>query len=208
VGRTASGVRTGQTGEREPSRQSLRAPKVVVGKRAVRRIFTSDYKLSVLAEYDRCSEPGERGALLRREGLYSSLITDWRRQHREGTLKVSEGRTSEGGRGAPSMNEVARLRAKNERLKVKPRPKRSSRSREKCRRSWSSSPRARTTTTRRRHRRRRGRRARPGRGSRACLPGVGPLESDALSATPHPTATRPAGTTTSLASGTHTEPGR
>ena len=116
VGRTASGVRTGQTGEREPSRQSLRAPKVVAGKRAVRRIFTSDYKLSVLAEYDRCSEPGERGALLRREGLYSSLITDWRRQHREGTLKVSEGRTSEGGRGAPSMNEVARLRAKNERL--------------------------------------------------------------------------------------------
>ena len=83
VGTTASGVRTGQTGEREPSRQSLRAPKVVAGKRAVRRIFTSDDKLSVLAEYDRCSEPGERGALLRREGLYSSLITDWRRQHRE-----------------------------------------------------------------------------------------------------------------------------
>jgi transposase len=119
VGRTASRVRTGQTGEREPSRQSLRAPKVVAGKRAVRRIFTSDCKLSVLAEYHRCSEPGERGAVLRREGLYSSLITDWRRQHREGTLKVSEGRTSEGGRGAPSMNEVARLRAKNERLKVK-----------------------------------------------------------------------------------------
>ena len=74
----------------------------------------------MLAEYDRCSEPGQRGALLRREGLYSSLIADWRRQHREGTLKVSEGRTSEGGRGAPPTNEVARLRAKNERLKVKP----------------------------------------------------------------------------------------
>ena len=172
---------------------------VVAGKRAVRRIFTSDYKLSVLAEYDRCSEPGERGALLRREGLYSSLITDWRRQHREGTLKVSEGRTSEGGRGAPSMNEVARLRAKNERLKVKL---------AKAEAIIEVQGKVRTTTTRRRHRRRRGRRARPGRGSRACLPGVGPLESDALSATPHPTATRPAGTTTSLASGTHTEPGR
>ena len=44
----------------------------------------NDYKLSVLAEYDRCTEPGEKGALLRREGLYSSIITDWRRQHREG----------------------------------------------------------------------------------------------------------------------------
>ncbi|MCX6520295.1 MAG: hypothetical protein NTZ21_06505 [Actinobacteria bacterium] len=73
----------------------------------------------MLAEYDRCSEPGERGALLRREGLYSSLVTDWRRQHRSGTLVVSEGRTSEGGRGMPSAGEVARLRAENERLKIR-----------------------------------------------------------------------------------------
>jgi transposase-like protein len=57
--------------------------------------------------------------LLRREGLYSSIITDWRRQHREGTLVVTEGRASEGGRGAPSRNEVARLRAENERLRKK-----------------------------------------------------------------------------------------
>ena len=92
-GRVTTGIRTGQTEVREPSRQALRAPKVVQGERVVRRIFTADYKLSVLAEYDRCSEPGERGALLRREGLYSSLITDWRRQHRQGTLKVTEGRT-------------------------------------------------------------------------------------------------------------------
>jgi transposase-like protein len=82
-------------------------------------LFSNDYKLSVLAEYDRCSEPGEKGALLRREGLYSSIITDWRRQHRGGILVVTEGRASEGGRGLPSMNEVARLRAENERLKVK-----------------------------------------------------------------------------------------
>ncbi len=86
---------------------------------AERRIFRNDYKLSVLAEYDRCSEPGEKGALLRREGLYSSIITDWRRQHREGILVVTEGRASEGGRGAPSANEVARLRHENERLKIK-----------------------------------------------------------------------------------------
>jgi transposase-like protein len=69
-----------------------------------------------LAEYDRCTVPGEKGALLRREGLYSSLVTDWRRQHREGALVVTPGR-SEDGRGGPSRSEVARLRAENERLK-------------------------------------------------------------------------------------------
>ena len=70
----------------------------------MRRIFTADYKLSVLAEYDRCSEPGERGALLRREGLYSSLVTDWRRQHRQGTLNVTEGRPPENvGADGPRM---------------------------------------------------------------------------------------------------------
>lgn len=86
--RVTTGIRTGQTERRGTSRKSLRAP----GERAERRIFRNDYKLSVLAEYDRCSEPGEKGALLRREGLYSSIITDWRRQHREGILVVTEGR--------------------------------------------------------------------------------------------------------------------
>jgi len=83
-----------------------------------RRAFQPEYKLAILAEYDRCTDQGEKGALLRREGLYSSLITDWRRQHREGSLVVSPGR-SEGGRGGPSRSEVARLRAENERLKKK-----------------------------------------------------------------------------------------
>jgi transposase len=97
----------------------LRVPRGPRGERAQRRWFSNDYKLAILADYDRCSEPGEKGALLRREGLYSSVVTDWRRQHREGTLAVTEGRVSEGGRGAPSRTEVARLRAENERLKTK-----------------------------------------------------------------------------------------
>jgi transposase-like protein len=97
----------------------LRSPKTINGERVIRRVFPPEYKLSILAEYDRCSEVGDKGALLRREGLYSSIITDWRRQHRDGTLVVSEGRASTGGRGASSASEVARLRAENERLKVK-----------------------------------------------------------------------------------------
>jgi len=48
-------------------------------KNPVRRVFSAEYKLAILAEYDACSESGEKGAILRREGLYTSLITDWRR---------------------------------------------------------------------------------------------------------------------------------
>ena len=114
-----SPVRVGKTEQGEGNRKSLRSPKTPRGERPVRRVFPADYKLSVLAEYDSYSEPGERGALLRREGLYSSLISDWRRQHREGTLVVTEGRGSEGGRGVPSRSEVQKLRAENERLKLK-----------------------------------------------------------------------------------------
>lgn len=84
----------------------------------VRRVFAAEYKLAILAEYDACTESGEKGAILRREGLYSSLITDWRRQHRQGLLKAALGRT-DGGRGGPSRSEVAKLRAENERLRSK-----------------------------------------------------------------------------------------
>ena len=84
----------------------------------IRRSFSPEYKLAILAEYDACSETGEKGAILRREGLYSALITDWKRQHRQGLLKAAVGR-SDGGRGGPSLSELARLRAENERLRVK-----------------------------------------------------------------------------------------
>jgi transposase-like protein len=84
----------------------------------VRRVFTAEYKLAILAEYDACSESGEKGAILRREALYSSLITDWRRQHRQGLLKAAVGR-SDGGRGGPSLSELTKLRAENDRLRSK-----------------------------------------------------------------------------------------
>jgi len=84
----------------------------------VRRVFTAEYKLAILAEYDLCTESGDEGAILRREGLYSSLLTDWRRQHRQGLLKAAVNRV-DGGRGGPSLAEVAKLRAENERLRKK-----------------------------------------------------------------------------------------
>jgi transposase-like protein len=87
-------------------------------KNVIKRVFTPDYKLAILAEYDRCTEPGEKGAILRREGLYSSLVCDWRRQHRQGLLKAALGRTDLGRVGA-SPTEMQRLKTENERLRVK-----------------------------------------------------------------------------------------
>lgn len=51
-----------------------------------RRQYSADYKLQVLREADACTKPGEIGAILRREGLYSSLLSNWRAQRDAGTL--------------------------------------------------------------------------------------------------------------------------
>ena len=62
-------------------------PPTEVTPRAKRRSFSAQYKLRILEEADACSEPGEIGALLRREGLYSSNLTCWRRQREQGQLQ-------------------------------------------------------------------------------------------------------------------------
>jgi hypothetical protein len=65
-----------------------------------RRTFTAEYKLAMVAEYDAATEPGAKGALLRREGLYSSHIIEWRRARDAGALAVlvRGWRTNLGGR--------------------------------------------------------------------------------------------------------------
>jgi len=52
-----------------------------------RRRFTAEYRLRILEEADRCTQPGEVGQMLRREGLYSSHLTKWRQARREGSLR-------------------------------------------------------------------------------------------------------------------------
>ena len=59
------------------------APDPEVTERATRRRFTAEYKLRILREVDACNAHGELGALLRREGLYSSHLATWRRQRDE-----------------------------------------------------------------------------------------------------------------------------
>lgn len=87
----------------------------VVG-RAQRRRFSAAYKRRVVEEVELCTQPGQIGALLRREGLYSSLVASWRQHFRQrGDEGLAEKRT-----GRPQLPdevvELRRLRVENERL--------------------------------------------------------------------------------------------
>lgn len=62
------------------------AKEVEVLAKATRRRFSAEYKLKILREAEACTQPGELGALLRREGLYSSNLTTWRAQRQRGEL--------------------------------------------------------------------------------------------------------------------------
>ena len=84
--------------------------------RARRRQFTVGYKLRILTEADAARTTGEIGALLRREGLYSSHLAAWRRQREEGILHALTPRRRGRPTSSPEQRELARLRQENERL--------------------------------------------------------------------------------------------
>ena len=87
--------------------------------RAKRRQFSAEYKLRILEEADACTKRGQIGALLRREGLYSSHLSKWRQQRTLGQLEGLSPKKR--GRKAPDPAEVelARLRQENERLSAR-----------------------------------------------------------------------------------------
>lgn len=89
-----------------------------VSERAARRRFPAEYKLQVLRQADACTGPGEVGALLRREGLYSSHLTTWRRQREQGSLAALSARKRGRPAGPPSplARRVADLERENARL--------------------------------------------------------------------------------------------
>lgn len=78
--RQIAGARTRPAGVPDPE----------LAPRASRRRFTAAYKLKIVVAADACTRPGEVGALLRREGLYSSLLTEWRRARDNGALGALE----------------------------------------------------------------------------------------------------------------------
>jgi transposase len=69
--------------------QALGGSAIEVVAKATRRRFTLDYKRKIVREADRCKTPGAVGALLRREGLYSSHLTTWRAARERGDLAVT-----------------------------------------------------------------------------------------------------------------------
>ena len=95
------------TGEQE-------RPDPEVPEKARRRAFTAQYKLDVVAEYD-AAATGEKGAVLRREGLYSSHVIEWRRARDAGVLAVPA--RPRGRRGAdPRDAQIARLQKEKAKL--------------------------------------------------------------------------------------------
>ena len=99
-----------------PTRATSTPPDPEVSDRARRRTLTAAYKLRILCEADGCAH-GELGALLRREGLYSSQLATWRTQRKDGTLSALAPRR----RGRPpavsaEATTLAALRVEHERL--------------------------------------------------------------------------------------------
>lgn len=80
----------------------------------MRRKFTAAYKLRILKEAESCTEPGQIGALLRREGLYSSSLTLWRRQVKEGLIPRKRGPVAQ--KADPIIRRNAELERENARL--------------------------------------------------------------------------------------------
>ena len=128
AGPGAEGARraTGGPGPVTTSRPSDPAPEVPAT--VQRRRFSAEYRLRILKHADACKQPGEVGALLRREGLYSSLLTNWRRQREAGALREMRGRCARC--GGPEMRgrrrgprpvdpRMKQLEAENRRLQRK-----------------------------------------------------------------------------------------
>lgn len=80
-------------------------PDPEVTEKPKRRQFTAEYKRRILAEADACAEPGEVGALLRREGLYSSHLSSWRKQRDQGLKPKKRGRKGK----TPEQKRIAEL---------------------------------------------------------------------------------------------------
>ena len=101
----------------EGKRSAAAAPDAEVVDKPTRRRFSPSYKLRVVEEADRCTEPGEVGRLLRREGLYSSHLTTWRKAVRSGWLRaLSKRRGRKPSERNPLEGKVRKLERENTRL--------------------------------------------------------------------------------------------
>lgn len=110
-------MQANQAVSRNGNRESMgREPDPQVKEKAERRQFSVEYKRRILAEAAGCSQRGEIGALLRREGLYSSHLDKWRKQRDQGVLTGSNGQ-KRGRKSDPQAEEIARLQRENEQMR-------------------------------------------------------------------------------------------
>lgn len=89
-------------------------PDPEVTEKAVRRKFTAAFKLRILKEAEACTRQGQLGALLRREGLYYSNITLWRRQINQGLIPKKRGPLAK--KPDPNVRRIAELERENAKL--------------------------------------------------------------------------------------------
>ena len=118
VGPEAEGARraTAAFGPATTSRATDPDPEVPA--KVQRRRFTAEYRRRIVQQADACKKPGELGALLRREGLYASYLTTWRRQRDQGELVAGRAR-KRGPTPTPVDPRVRQLEVENRRLQRK-----------------------------------------------------------------------------------------
>jgi len=106
-----------------PSSKSVKinAPNPEVTTKRTRRKFTAQYKLRILEQADNCKLPGELGEFLRREGLYSSNLTIWKKQRKAGILQgvTPQKRGRKVVEKNPLVDRLAQLEKENKRLQIK-----------------------------------------------------------------------------------------
>ena len=117
AGPEAEGARraTGASGPAGTSRAPDPDPEVPAT--VQRRRFPAEYRLRIVKQADACKQPGELGALLRREGLYSSHLVTWRRERQAGILKgLTPHKRGPKCKRNPQEEEMQKLRRENQRL--------------------------------------------------------------------------------------------
>jgi len=107
----------GAANSRRPAAAPAADPEVVA--KAKRRKFTAEYKLAIVEQADRATDPGEIGALLRREGLYSSHLVEWRRLRESGALSALSKKRGRKPTRNPLAEENQKLKATVARLEKK-----------------------------------------------------------------------------------------
>lgn len=103
----------------EGKRSAAAPPDPEVLDKPIRRRFTSEYKLRIVEEADRCTKPGDVGRLLRREGLYTSHLTSWRKAVRTGSLKALSKKRGRKSERNPLEEKVRKLEREVDRLEKK-----------------------------------------------------------------------------------------